>query len=63
MYTDLEPAFRLDELARAWNISRSSIYRRMRAGELDSIKVGGSRLVTSSQAAAFLGKVKDSKWN
>lgn len=60
--TELEPAFRVEELSRAWSISRSALYRRMRAGDLESIKLGGSRLVTRTQAADFLKKAQDRRW-
>lgn len=61
--TDLEPAFRVDELSRAWRVSRSSLYRLMRRGDLDSVKLGGSRLITRTQASAFLSKMQDNRWS
>lgn len=60
--TELEPAFRVEELSRAWRVSRSSLYRLMRSGQLESVKLGGSRLITHTQASAFLAKVKDNRW-
>lgn len=53
---EVENLFRVEELSRIWRISRSSIYRRIREGELESIKLGGTRLVSRSQAIAFLEK-------
>lgn len=51
---EVENLFRIEELSRIWRVSRSSIYRRIREGELESIKLGGTRLVSRSQAIAFL---------
>jgi excisionase family DNA binding protein len=60
--TELEPAFRISELSRVWGISRSALYRRMRSGELKSIKLGGTRLVTRTQAFEFLENGLDRRW-
>ena len=56
--TDLETAFRVNELANAWKVSRSSLYRLMNSGHLAYIKMGGSRLVTRDQATDFLSRLK-----
>ncbi len=53
---EVENLFRVEELSRIWRISKSSIYRRIREGELESLKLGGTRLVSRSQAVAFLEK-------
>lgn len=53
---EVENLFRIEELSRIWRVSRSSIYRRIREGELGSIKLGGTRLVSKSQAIEFLEK-------
>jgi excisionase family DNA binding protein len=55
---EVENLFRVEELSRIWRISRSSIYRRIREGELESIKLGGTRLVSRSQAVAYLEKAR-----
>lgn len=51
---EVENLFRIEELSRIWRVSKSSIYRRIREGELKSIKLGGTRLVSKSQAIEFL---------
>jgi excisionase family DNA binding protein len=51
---EVENLFRIEELSRIWRVSRSSIYRRIREGKLQSIKLGGTRLVSRSQAIEFL---------
>ena len=51
---EVENLFRVEELSRIWRVSRSSIYRRIREGKLQSIKLGGTRLVSRSQAIDFL---------
>lgn len=51
---EVENLFRVEELSRIWRVSRSSIYRRIREGKLQSIKLGGTRLVSRSQAIEFL---------
>lgn len=51
---EVENLFRIEELSRIWRVSRSSIYRRIREGKLESIKLGGTRLVSRSQAIEFL---------
>lgn len=51
---EVENLFRIEELSRIWRVSKSSIYRRIREGELQSIKLGGTRLVSRSQAIEFL---------
>lgn len=51
---EVENLFRVEELSRIWRVSRSSIYRRIREGKLQSIKLGGTRLVTRSQAIEFV---------
>lgn len=53
---EVENLFRIEELSRIWRLSRSWIYRRIREGALESIKLGGTRLVSRSQAIAFLEK-------
>jgi excisionase family DNA binding protein len=56
---EVENLFRIEELSRIWRVSRSSIYRRIREGELESIKLGGSRLVSRSQAMDYLAKCRE----
>jgi excisionase family DNA binding protein len=51
---EVENLFRVEELSRIWRVSRSSIYRRIREGKLQSIKLGGTRLISRSQALEFL---------
>lgn len=55
---EVENLYRVDELSRIWRVSKSSIYRRIREGELQSIKLGGTRLVSRSQAIEFLERSK-----
>ncbi len=50
--------FRIEELSRIWRVSKSSIYRRIREGELDYFKLGGVLLVSSSQALDYLERCK-----
>lgn len=51
---EVENLFRIEELSRIWRVSRSSIYRRIKEGKLQSIKLGGTRLVIRSQAIDFI---------
>lgn len=51
---EVENFFRIEELSRSWRVSRRSIYRRIRGGKLQSIKLGGTRLVSRSQVIEFL---------
>jgi predicted site-specific integrase-resolvase len=58
MAENLQSAFRVGELASAWKVSRSSLYRQMNAGNLRYIKMGGSRLITHNQASEFLNSLE-----
>ncbi len=55
----MEEMFRIEELSRIWRVSKASLYRRIREGELDSLKMGGILLVSKSQAIAFLEKCEN----
>jgi excisionase family DNA binding protein len=56
---EVENLFRVEELSRIWRVSKSTIYRQIKSGELKSIKLGGSRLVSTSQALTFLQTCKE----
>jgi excisionase family DNA binding protein len=49
-------AYRIDEAAVAFGLSRSKIYELIGSGELRSIKAGGRRLILRDDAIAFLNR-------
>jgi len=49
------PTCSVDDAVQATGLSRSLLYERMRAGELDYIKVGNRRLVNVSSLLKMLG--------
>jgi len=55
---ELENMFRIEELSRIWRVSKSSIYRRIKDGELQYFKLGGVVLVSMSQALDYLERCK-----
>lgn len=59
----LQCAFGVEELSRAWRVSRSSLYRQMNSGNLSFVKLGGRRLITQRQAAEFLDRLEGSNGN
>lgn len=62
MQVKVQSAFGIDELADAWRVSRSSLYRQMNAGLLGYIKLGGRRLVTQKQASDYLATLEKKSW-
>ncbi len=48
-------AFAVEEVGGMLSVSRSTVFRLIAAGELESIKVGGSRRVTREQLDRYLG--------
>jgi predicted DNA-binding transcriptional regulator AlpA len=49
------PTCSVDDAVQATGLSRSLLYERMRAGELDYVKVGNRRLVNVSSLLKMLG--------
>jgi excisionase family DNA binding protein len=50
----LEPLLSVKEVARFLGISESSVYRRCRAGDLPSVKVGGRTLFEQEAVRQFI---------
>lgn len=50
-------SYTLHDASAVTGISRASLYRLMKAGELDSVRVAGRRLIPSSALVALIGKV------
>jgi excisionase family DNA binding protein len=50
-------AYTLRDAAAVTGISRASLYRLMKAGELYSVRVAGRRLIPSSALVALIGEV------
>ena len=46
------------EAAQALGICRSKIYQLIRSGQLDSVRIGGSRRVPVTAVHAFIGKIR-----
>ena len=52
--TELRRAYRVEEVAEMIGVSRSTAWRLLASGALESIKVGGSRRITADQLDRFL---------
>ncbi|WP_242642562.1 helix-turn-helix domain-containing protein [Lentzea alba] len=50
-------AYRVEEVARALRVGRTKVFDLIRAGELVSIKIGGSRRVPASSVQAYLSRL------
>ena len=50
-------AYRVEEVARALRVGRTKVFDLIRAGELTSIKIGGSRRVPASSVQAYLSRL------
>lgn len=53
---DLADMLSVDETAEKLRVSRMTIYRRIKAGELDSVKIGGKRWITQRQYLDFVNR-------
>lgn len=51
---DLENVYKVPEVASWMRCSRASVYRLLKSGQLRSIKVGGTRVITHSQIVDFI---------
>jgi len=51
---ELDKIYKIAEVANWMRCSRASIYRLLNSGDLKSIKVGGSRVITYSQIQNFI---------
>jgi excisionase family DNA binding protein len=60
--SELEKVYRLGEVAVWMRCSRASIYRLLKAGQLGSIKIGGTRLIAHSQLVDFIEMRKRAQW-
>jgi excisionase family DNA binding protein len=45
------------EICTRLRISRAKLFRMLKAGELDSVKIGGTRLIAASQYIAFVERL------
>ena len=50
-------AYRVDQAAQASNLSRSTLYNEMRAGNLRFVKCGARRLIPVAELEAFLSRL------
>jgi excisionase family DNA binding protein len=50
--------YRVEEAVEASGISRSTLYKLMASGALESVKVGRSRLIPHEALAAFIGDLR-----
>lgn len=49
--------YRVEEVARALRVGRTKVFDLIRAGELTSIKIGGSRRVPASSVQEYLSRL------
>jgi excisionase family DNA binding protein len=47
-------AYRINEAARAYGLSRSTLYKLMTSGALQNVKIGGRRLIPRDAIEALL---------
>lgn len=52
--TEQRRAYKVEEVAELLGLSRNTVFRLLKAGDLKSIKVGGSRRITVEQLDAYL---------
>lgn len=45
------------EICERLRISRAKLFRMLKSGELDSVKIGGTRLIAASQYIAFVERL------
>jgi excisionase family DNA binding protein len=50
---DKKFAFSIDEWCQAWGVGRNTAYAEIAKGELETIRIGGRRLVTVAQNEAY----------
>ncbi|WP_394614570.1 helix-turn-helix domain-containing protein [Lentzea sp. JNUCC 0626] len=50
-------AYRVEEVARALRVGRTKVFDLIRAGELTSIKIGGSRRVPARSVHDYLSRL------
>ncbi len=55
--TETPRAYRPEQVGELLGLSRSTVYRLLRASELSSIKVGGARRITAEQLDAYLARL------
>jgi excisionase family DNA binding protein len=55
---ELENVYKVPEVAAWMRCSRASIYRLLNSGQLHSIKIGGTRVITHSQIVDFIDRRK-----
>lgn len=51
--------FTTKQVAQILNVSRSQVYVLLKFGELDSVRIRGSRRITESQLVNFLHRLED----
>jgi excisionase family DNA binding protein len=49
--------YRVEEVARALRIGRTKVFDLIRAGELTSVKIGGSRRIPASSVQEYLSRL------
>ena len=49
--------YRVEEVARALRVGRTKVFDLIRAGELTSVKIGGSRRVPASSVQEYLSRL------
>lgn len=54
----LDRVYKIPEVAAWMRCSRASVYKLMKDGQLKSIKIGGSRVITESQMIEFIDTLK-----
>ena len=52
--TEHRRAYKVEEVAELLGLSRNTVFRLLKRGELQSIKVGGSRRITVEQLDRYL---------
>jgi excisionase family DNA binding protein len=51
-------AYTVEQIAEALQIGRDKVYQLLRTGQLNSIKIGSSRRITSHQLAEFISSLE-----
>ncbi|WP_233245805.1 helix-turn-helix domain-containing protein [Marinicauda salina] len=59
MFTDVTNAMSINQAAAYAGLSRSTIYRLMQRGELQTLKIGSRRLVRKADVDALLERAVD----
>ena len=47
---------RVEDVARRWGVSRTSVYGLIKSGDLRSLRIGGSRRIPASAEAEFVAR-------